>query len=188
MLGRTRRAASFFVGLGANLTPNPSPKREGNQKRTPLAVRSEGHVSLGIEKREGWVGSDLLSHKVALAVPSALVSLTAGFGMEPGGPSPLKPPTHTHFSFIHKLLSLNNAYSSTLSPSFEGSIALSGFRLHHSQLLQLSQSILFPATQNSKPSTISTGQLHTLLRFHPPPINQVVYLGSYSLSRWGVSS
>ena len=50
---------------------------------------------MGIEKREGWVGSDLLSHKVALAVPSALVSLTAGFGMEPGGPSPLKPPTHT---------------------------------------------------------------------------------------------
>ena len=46
------------------------------------------------EKARRWVGSGLLSHPVTRAVPSALVSLTAGFGMEPGGPSPLEPPTH----------------------------------------------------------------------------------------------
>lgn len=38
---------------------------------------------------EGRVGSGVLSHAVTRAVPSALVSLTAGFGMEPGGPSRL---------------------------------------------------------------------------------------------------
>ncbi len=36
-----------------------------------------------------------------------------------------------------------------------------------------------------KPSTISTGQLHTLLRFHPPPIQLVVSQRSYSLFRMG---
>lgn len=40
-------------------------------------------------KRKGIVGSGVLSHTVTSAVPSALVSLTAGFGMEPGGPSRL---------------------------------------------------------------------------------------------------
>ena len=40
----------------------------------------------GVGKRQG-VGSGLLSHEAALAVPSALMSLTAGFEMEPGVPS-----------------------------------------------------------------------------------------------------
>ena len=42
---------------------------------------------------------------------------------------------------------------------------------------------LHPRKTNSshKPSTISTGLLHTLLRFHTPPIQQVVFLRSYSL-------
>src|SRR5512135_2624961 len=35
--------------------------------------------------------------------------------------------------------------------------------------------------QHGKPSTISTGRLHTLRCFHRPPIQQVVYLRSYSL-------
>ena len=35
------------------------------------------------------------------AVPSALVGLTAGFGMEPGGPPPRKPPTT--FCVLHPL-------------------------------------------------------------------------------------
>ena len=38
---------------------------------------------------KGFVGSGVLSHAVTRAVPSALVSLTAGFGMEPGVPSRL---------------------------------------------------------------------------------------------------
>ena len=37
-------------------------------------------------------GNDLLSQEVALQVPSALSSLTAGFGMGPGVPSTLKSP------------------------------------------------------------------------------------------------
>ena len=35
------------------------------------------------------VGSGVLSHHVTMAVPSALVSLTTGFGMGPGVPSQL---------------------------------------------------------------------------------------------------
>ena len=35
------------------------------------------------------VGSGVLSHHVTMAVPSALVSLTTGFGMGPGVPSRL---------------------------------------------------------------------------------------------------
>jgi hypothetical protein len=42
-------------------------------------------------------GSDLLSHKVALAVPSALESLTAVFGMGTGGASPPRPPGKLFF-------------------------------------------------------------------------------------------
>src|SRR5262249_59667702 len=38
------------------------------------------------------LGSDLLCHPVARAVPSALEGLTAGFGMGPGVPPPLWPP------------------------------------------------------------------------------------------------
>ena len=33
----------------------------------------------------------------------------------------------------------------------------------------------------SSPRTISTGQLHTLLHFHLRPINQIVFLGPYSI-------
>jgi len=35
--------------------------------------------------------------------------------------------------------------------------------------------------RRSSPRAISTGQLHTLLRFHLLPINQVVFLGPYSM-------
>ena len=42
--------------------------------------------------REKYPGSDLLSHPVAQAVPSAVEGLTAGFGMEPGVSPPLWPP------------------------------------------------------------------------------------------------
>ena len=38
-----------------------------------------------------------------------------------------------------------------------------------------------PAYCRSSPRAISTGQLHTLLRFHLLPINQVVFLGPYSI-------
>jgi hypothetical protein len=38
---------------------------------------------------EKMVGNDLLSHDLAVAVPSALESLTSEFEMGSGGPSPL---------------------------------------------------------------------------------------------------
>ena len=38
-------------------------------------------------------GSDLLSHRVTPAVPSALEGLTSEFGMGSGGTPPLSPPT-----------------------------------------------------------------------------------------------
>jgi hypothetical protein len=37
-------------------------------------------------QKEGDVGNGLLSHTVSSAVPSALVGLTSGFGMDPGVP------------------------------------------------------------------------------------------------------
>src|SRR5919109_3085006 len=42
--------------------------------------------------RRRSLGSDLLSHSVSRAVPSALEGLTSGFGMGPGVPPPLWPP------------------------------------------------------------------------------------------------
>ena len=43
------------------------------------------------------VGDDLLFHKVAPAVPWALIGLTAVFGMGTGGALSLKPPTKPEF-------------------------------------------------------------------------------------------
>ncbi len=48
----------------------------------------------GTSLNQDSVGNRVLSHSVSRAVPSALVSLTTGFGMGPGGPSPLSSPTH----------------------------------------------------------------------------------------------
>ena len=50
--------------------------------------RGEGEIN---KKKVGvkGVGSGVLSHHVTMAVPSALVSLTTGFGMGPGVPSQL---------------------------------------------------------------------------------------------------
>ena len=45
------------------------------------------------KKGEMEVGSGLLSHGVAPALPSTLVDFTAGFGMGPGVSPPLLPPT-----------------------------------------------------------------------------------------------
>ena len=44
------------------------------------------------EEKQKPLGDDLLSQEVALQVPSALARLTAGFGMGPGVPTPLKSP------------------------------------------------------------------------------------------------
>jgi hypothetical protein len=46
----------------------------------------------GQGNKKSPLGNDLLSQRVAPQVPSALVGLTAGFGMEPGVPPPLQSP------------------------------------------------------------------------------------------------
>ena len=51
-----------------------------------------------VVKKKKPLGDDLLSREVALQVPSALTSLTAGFEMLPGVPTSLKSPR----DFIHK--------------------------------------------------------------------------------------
>ena len=53
--------------------------------------RREVFFSGGLKKEE--VGSGLLSHGVAPALPSTLVDFTAGFEMGPGVSPPLLPPT-----------------------------------------------------------------------------------------------
>ena len=40
----------------------------------------------------------------------------------------------------------------------------------------------------SSPRTISTGQLHTLLRFHLRPINHVVFMDPYQITLWEILS
>ncbi len=45
-----------------------------------------------VKLNEKSLGNDLLSQEVTLQVPSALTSLTAGFEMLPGVPSPLQSP------------------------------------------------------------------------------------------------
>ena len=53
------------------------------------------------------VGDGLLSHPVTRAVPSALVSLTTGFGMGPGVPS-RRNHQHTLLSFLRCLCALSD--------------------------------------------------------------------------------
>ena len=94
------------------------------------------------------LGNDLLSQGATPPVPSALASLTTGFGMGPGVPPPLESPRDfLSQSLIH--LSTEDDENSKFSAS------------------QL------------KPSTVSTGQLNTLLCVHLPPIKPVFSRRSY---------
>jgi len=54
-----------------------------------IAWEANGNRKEGGNTGEGGVGNGVRSHPVTRAVPSALVSLTAGFGMGPGVPSRL---------------------------------------------------------------------------------------------------
>lgn len=171
------------------------------------------------------VGNGVLSHEAALAVPSALVTLTAGFEMVPGVPSPLLSPTH-FFAHSYYLSSevprkqpasltspstLNVPPASSFLACFRCSLTfrvplvysrftstesfhsqVPQFLIHTTPLLALyfsrsqvwfllSWLVRFVPPQASalrhhisKPSTISTGLLHMLPRFHTPPISLVV--------------
>ena len=101
------------------------------------------------------LGSDLLSHSVSGAVPSALEGLTSGFGMGPGVPPPPWPPKR----------------------GVPDRSSLTGTRVR----MRPEQSSEHDSEREreSSPRPISTGQLHTLPCFHFPPINLVVCEGPY---------
>jgi hypothetical protein len=63
----------------------------GKSKVRQVFMRESKSPSGGEWRKEvkGDVGSGILSHTVASAVPSALVGLTTGFGMGPGVPPQL---------------------------------------------------------------------------------------------------
>jgi hypothetical protein len=102
-------------------------------------------------------GGDLLSHQVALAVPSALEGFTSGFGMGPGVSPPLWPPKRW----------------------FPRDREISRENSEDASLEQSSKNCDSEREQKSSPRPISTGQLHTLPCFHFRPINLVVCQGPY---------
>src|ERR1700722_7151050 len=109
-------------------------------------------------------GGVLLSHAVPRAVPSALKSLTSGFGMGPGvSPSPWPPKLY-------------------------GDVRKTGAMLTDSD--RISGTAQWPRNKNKIRSQatrpISTGQLHTLPCFYLRPINPVVYWGPYQVNPEGV--
>ena len=65
--------------------------------------------------KKGLLGNDLLSQGDAPQVPSALVGLTAGFGMEPGVPPPLKSPRRLFYQYSNnKTIDQDKLTSNTL--------------------------------------------------------------------------
>src|SRR6516164_4985383 len=126
-------------------------------------------------------GSDLLSHAVAHAVPSALEGLTTVFGMGTGWPL-----RQRHREIICKepsgpaKLAMARAFGSRFPKAVETLACDSELRckLHAAT----------PEAVPSSPRPISTGRLKTLRSLHPRPINQVVLLGSYPVTRWEASS
>jgi hypothetical protein len=111
-------------------------------------------------------GSDLLSHLVTQAVPSAREGLTSGFGMGPGVSPPLWPPKPC-------------VGSRRLPPTRER------VRVRAPERTPELES---EREQESSPRPISTGQLNTLPCFHFRPINLVVYEGPYLVSQREISS
>jgi hypothetical protein len=65
-------------------------KKQGNLAGCPAET----------DKTKSPVGNGLLSQRVAPQVPSALASLTSGFGMGPGVPPPLKSPTRLFYKIM----------------------------------------------------------------------------------------
>ena len=129
----------------------PGMRDDGKRKAPKRAVHS-------LEAMRKNSGSDLLSHNVTVAVPSAPKSLTSEFGMGSGGTSSISPPENFG---LHR--NPNSATERILRERLaEGGRTSSILPLRHDQA--------------SRP--ISTSQLRALQRFHPWPINLVVYKGS----------
>src|SRR5712692_9290545 len=104
------------------------------------------------------MGGVLLSREIALRVPSALAGLTSLFGMGRGVSPPPWPPNFGRFLPV---------------PDFS--------RLRRAQSAHPQNSIAAFVSSKSRPRAISTGPLNTLLCVHVPPIDVVVFHGSYSL-------
>ena len=97
-------------------------------------------------------GDDLLSHLPTEAVSSALVSLTAGFGMGPGGASPrLSPANQTLCRYLYLR-----------------------------QRKQIRRAKVRLAQIVRSHSGVSTARLNSLLSVHLQPIKLVVYQRPYS--------
>ena len=110
--------------------------------------------------------------------------------MGPGVPSPLQPPTNFPVTPLLKARAgLSCAASHNCIPSLVQHVVSGSFflsRYGQSSLSPLQRTHLSTAhSSDTKPSTISTGQLHPLLSFHPRPIKLVVYQRSYSVKQMG---
>ena len=75
----------------------------------PKAAANVTLVAADNGQRKSSVGDDLLSQGLAPQLPSALKSLTTGFGMGPGVPSSLTSPTERlHFVSVDTLTTERN--------------------------------------------------------------------------------
>ena len=150
--GRGPDAARPQFGLPPGLTSArlgavPPPQRRHKSKR--------GLTQVGQPSFEWCSGGVLLSREASLAVPSALKSLTSGFGMGPGVSPSLWPP-------------------GTLS-----SCTASGRNSGATQWTRMSRSRgIHVVLVVSSPRPVSTGQLSTSRCLHFRPINPVVWLGA----------
>jgi hypothetical protein len=141
------------------------------------AQKRWGRPQHGGGPNESMSGGVLLSHAVPRAVPSALKSLTSGFGMGPGvSPSPWPPKHYGDVRHPRAVRSITPGYPRPTAPREPHSGRETGsweLPPRHKEC----------RSQATRP--ISTGQLHALPRFHLRPINPVVYWGPYRVNPEG---
>jgi hypothetical protein len=153
--GPANRHLAAHALLRPPLTPTLRANRTVRRRRVTYTVNAlraaTSKVAALSTKMSGGV---LLSHAVPRAVPSALKSLTSGFGMGPGvSPSPWPPKLY------------GDVRPRTFRNGYVRADRISG-------TAQWTQAISIGRSQATRP--ISTGQLHTSPCFHLRPINPVV--------------
>ena len=134
-----------MLAVGAARPRSPTYKRRNKRGLTRIRVSPLEVCSGGV----------LLSREASLAVPSALKSLTSGFGMGPGVSPSLWPPG--------TLSSYTAAGRNSGATQWTRNSRLRGI---HVVLVV------------SSPRPVSTGQLNASRRLHFRPINPVVWLGA----------
>ena len=100
-----------------------------------------------------YAGSDLLSHTLPSAVPSAQADLASGFGMGPGVTLPLTPPTKTRPTTTHH----TNTGVGGVMPDTEQQTRAKLSKIHKKSVLTFGQ--LVPVT--STPHSASRSGLST---------------------------